>query len=402
MSQGAIVSAQRAAKPKMPSVARLPAWVAACLAESIGAFGIVFAGCGAIMTDSLSGGQVTHVGVSLVFGLIVASMIYTTGHLSGAHLNPAVTLGFVLARHFPLRRLPGYWLAQLLGALAAAWCLRLLFGTIAHLGATMPQGAGGVWQAFVVETLLTFFLMLVIMAVATDSRAVGHAAALAIGATVALEALFAGPISGASMNPARSLGPALVSGAWTAQWVYVIAPCLGAALAAPLYRWLRLTSLSALPSQQSPLIGVYPMTHTSPQRILFLCTHNSARSQMAEGWLRQLGGEQFAAFSAGTEATLVRPLAIRAMAEVGIDISRQESKTLARYLREPFDAVITVCDQANETCPIFLGAKVRLHWSFPDPSRATGTEEEQLAVYRAVRDAIGERIRQELIQYITK
>lgn len=144
------------------------------------------------------------------------------------------------------------------------------------------------------------------------------------------------------------------------------------------------------------------MTHTSPQRILFLCTHNSARSQMAEGWLRQLGGEQFAAFSAGTEATLVRPLAIRAMAEVGIDISRQESKTLARYLREPFDAVITVCDQANETCPIFLGAKVRLHWSFPDPSRATGTEEEQLAVYRAVRDAIGERIRQELIQYITK
>jgi arsenate reductase len=136
---------------------------------------------------------------------------------------------------------------------------------------------------------------------------------------------------------------------------------------------------------------------TDPKRILFLCTHNSARSQMAEGWLRSLGGSQFEAFSAGTEATQVRPLAIRAMAEVGIDISRQESKTLERYLQQPFDAVITVCDQANEACPVFFGAKQRLHWSFPDPSKATGSEEEQLAVYRAVRDAIGARIKRELL-----
>jgi arsenate reductase len=127
---------------------------------------------------------------------------------------------------------------------------------------------------------------------------------------------------------------------------------------------------------------------TGRQRVLFLCTHNSARSQMAEGLLRHLAGDRFDAYSAGTEATHVRPLAIRAMAEVGVDISSQESKTLDRYLGAPFDAVITVCDQANESCPVFPGAKERLHWSFPDPSKATGTEDDQLTVYRSVRDAI--------------
>lgn len=133
------------------------------------------------------------------------------------------------------------------------------------------------------------------------------------------------------------------------------------------------------------------------RRILFLCTHNSARSQMAEGLLRHLGGDRFEVYSAGTEATRVRPLAIRAMAELGIDIGDQQSKTLDRYLDEPFDAVITVCDDANEACPVFPQAKVRLHWSFPDPSRIQGTEEEQLAVYRSVRDAIRARIEGELL-----
>jgi arsenate reductase len=133
------------------------------------------------------------------------------------------------------------------------------------------------------------------------------------------------------------------------------------------------------------------------KRILFLCTHNSARSQMAEGLLRRLGGDRFEAYSAGTEATLVRPLAIRAMAEIGIDITGQESKTLDRYLGEPFDAVISVCDQANQACPVFPAAAQRLHWSFPDPSQATGTEEEQLAAYRAVRDAIRSRIEREVL-----
>jgi MIP family channel proteins len=222
---------QRLASPR--------SWLPACVAEGLGTFGLVFAGCGAIMVDRLSGGQVTHVGVGLVFGLIITAMIYATGHISGAHLNPAVTLGFVLARHFPVRRLVGYWCAQLAGALAATASLRLLLGDVAHVGATIPSGHGGAWQSFGMEALLTFFLMFVIMAVATDTRAVGQAAALAIGATVGLEALFAGPISGASMNPARSLGPALVSETWTALWVYLLAPPLGAAMAALVYRWLR-------------------------------------------------------------------------------------------------------------------------------------------------------------------
>ena len=133
------------------------------------------------------------------------------------------------------------------------------------------------------------------------------------------------------------------------------------------------------------------------RRVLFICTHNSARSQMAEGLLRHLGNERFEVFSAGTEATFVRPMAIQAMAELGIDISNQQSKKLDRYLGEPFDDVITVCDTAAEACPVFPGATRRRHWSFEDPSKATGSEAEQLGVYRQVRDEIRSRIENELL-----
>jgi arsenate reductase (thioredoxin) len=136
---------------------------------------------------------------------------------------------------------------------------------------------------------------------------------------------------------------------------------------------------------------------TEKTRVLFLCTHNSARSQMAEGLLRDLAGDQFEVMSAGTEATHVRPLAVRAMEEIGVDISGQESKTLDRYLDQPFDYVITVCDDANEACPFFPGAQSRLHWSFEDPSKAEGTEEGRLEVFRSVRDRIKDRMQAELV-----
>ncbi len=206
-------------------------------AEAVGTFGLVFAGCGAIVVDATTGGSIGHVGIALTFGLIIMAMIYATGHISGAHFNPAVTLAFAATRHFPAALVPAYLAAQLGGALAAAGLLRALFGGVARLGATLP--AGGAGQSLALEIVLTFFLMFVILAVATDTRAVGQAAALAIGGTVALAALCGGPISGASLNPARSLGPALVAGVGTAQWLYVAGPVAGALLGAFVYQFVR-------------------------------------------------------------------------------------------------------------------------------------------------------------------
>ena len=205
-------------------------------AEFIGTFALVFAGCGAIMVDAKTG-ELGHVGVAITFGLVIMAMIYAVGHISGAHFNPAVTFAFALSRHFPWPRLLGYWGAQLAGALAAAAILRGSLGDIAHVGATLPSGSQG--QSFLWELVMTFFLMFVIMAVATDTDAVGEAAAIAIGGTVGLDAMFGGPISGASMNPARSIGPAVVSGDLHALWLYIAAPLAGAALAALAYQLIR-------------------------------------------------------------------------------------------------------------------------------------------------------------------
>jgi MIP family channel proteins len=215
----------------------VPADLARALtAEAIGTFALVLLGCGAIMVDAGDAG-LGQVGIALAFGLVVMAMIYAIGHISGAHLNPAVTLGFALSRHFPVRRLPAYWAAQVAGAIAAALVLRASLGDVASVGATSPSGSDA--QSFVWELLLTGILVTVVMAVATDTRAVGEAAAIAIGGTIALAALVAGPISGASLNPARSLGPALASGELSTLWIYLVAPVLGAGAGALVYGLLR-------------------------------------------------------------------------------------------------------------------------------------------------------------------
>jgi aquaporin NIP len=206
-------------------------------AEYIGAFALVFAGTGAIVIDAETGGGVGHIGIGLTFGLVIMVMIYAVGHISGAHFNPAVTLGFAIGRHFPWALVPRFWAAQLLGGITASLLLRAMFGDTANLGATLPRGSAS--QSFVLEAVLTFFLMFVITSVATDTRAVGQAAAIAIGGTIGLEALFAGPISGASMNPARSLAPALVSWTWSDQWLYILGPAIGAVGGVIAYQFVR-------------------------------------------------------------------------------------------------------------------------------------------------------------------
>jgi aquaporin NIP len=198
-------------------------------AESIGTFALVFAGTGAIIINDLSNGVVTHVGVALTFGLVVLAMIYTVGEISGAHLNPAVTLGFYCAGRFPANQLLPYIGSQVAGAFAASAVLRFLFAGHQTLGATLP--AGPPMQSFVLEVILTLLLMFVILNVSTGAKEKGITAGIAVGSVIGLEAMFAGPICGASMNPARSLAPAVVSGQLQHLWIYLVAPTLGACLA---------------------------------------------------------------------------------------------------------------------------------------------------------------------------
>jgi MIP family channel proteins len=198
----------------------------------------VFAGCGAIVLDAERGGTLGSTGIAAAFGLVIMAMIYATGHLSGAHINPAVSAAFSATRHFPLREAAVYVPSQLAGAVAGALLLRLLWhGTPADLGATVPSVGSG--SALVYEAVMTGFLMFVIMAVATDTRAIGAAAAIAIGGTIALDSLFGGGVTGASMNPARSFGPALVTGQWRDFWIYLVGPLLGALTAAFAYELAR-------------------------------------------------------------------------------------------------------------------------------------------------------------------
>jgi len=200
-----------------------------CVAEFIGTFALVFAGTGAIIINETTGGTITQVGIALTFGLIVLAMIYTVGDISGAHLNPAVTLGFFAAGRFPAREVIPYLLSQVAGAFMASSILFLLFPNNATLGATLP--AGSALQSFVLELILTAILMFVILGVSTGASEKGITAGIAVGAVIGLEAMFAGPICGASMNPARSLAPAVVSQHLSSLWIYMFAPVAGAWLA---------------------------------------------------------------------------------------------------------------------------------------------------------------------------
>lgn len=206
------------------------------IAELLGTFALVFCGTGAIVIDQQSGGAVTHVGVAITFGLIVMAMIYSLGDISGAHMNPAVTIAFSIAKRFQVKQVLPYIISQLIGAFLASAILHYLFPTNETLGSTLP--AGREMQSFILELILTFFLMLVIINVATGSKEQGMFAGLAIGSTVLLEAMFAGPVCGASMNPARFIAPAIISGHLEYLWVYILAPVAGAAFAIPVFKIL--------------------------------------------------------------------------------------------------------------------------------------------------------------------
>ena len=350
----------------------------ALAAELIGTFALVFAGAGAIMVNEKTG-ALGHVGIAITFGLVIMAMIYAVGHVSGAHFNPAVSFAFALSRHFPWPRAAAYWAAQITGALLAALVLRGSLGDIAHVGATLPSGSQR--QSFLWEVVLTFFLMFVIMAVATDTRAVGEAAAIAVGGTVALDAMFGGPISGASMNPARSLGPAVVSGDLHALWLYLTAPLVGAALGALAYQFVR--------GEQDQPVDASGSRGTS-MNVLFVCVANSGRSLIAERFLRELAGDRHQARSAGSEpGGTSHPQVVEALREVGIDASDHVPRKLDQELLAWADVAVSTCNE--EVCPVTPGVR-RISWEFTDPKHLP------LEQVREIRDQIKEQVRELVVE----
>ncbi|XP_030462148.1 aquaporin NIP1-1-like [Syzygium oleosum] len=210
------------------------------IAELFGTYFLIFAGCGSVVVNRNNEKVVTQPGIAIVWGLAVMVLVYTVGHISGAHFNPAVTIAFAVTRRFPLKQVPAYVSAQLIGSTLAAGTLRLLFtGSHKQFAGTEPSGSD--LQAFVIEFIITFYLMFVICGVATDNRAIGELAGLAVGATILLNVMFTGPVTGASMNPVRSLGPAIVSNEYRGIWIYLLAPTMGAISGAAVYNIIRFT-----------------------------------------------------------------------------------------------------------------------------------------------------------------
>ena len=213
------------------------------LTEALGTFILIFCGTGAIVINQQTGGSIGHLGISITFGLLVMTLIYAFGNISGAHFNPAVSIAFTVARKFSIIKLVPYIFSQLAGAVMASFLLKLLFPQNEMLGGTLPSGLE--MQSFILEVFLAFFLMLVILNVAHGSSEQGLFAGIAIGSTVLLEAMFAGPISGASMNPVRSIAPALVSGHLEHLWIYIVAPIIGAIVAVPVWKFISINNQSS-------------------------------------------------------------------------------------------------------------------------------------------------------------
>lgn len=221
-------------------------------AEAAGTFILVLAGCGAVVADNFLDGALGPFGIAAAFGAALLAVVYSIGHISGAHVNPAITLAFAAARDFPVKHAVGYIVAQVLGAVLAASVLRLLFGDVANLGAPGPTVS--IAAAFGAELVFAFMLMFVVESLATDTRAIGSMAGLGIGSTLLLGVLLAGPLSGGSLNPARAVGPALVSGTWSAHWVYWVAPILGALVGAFTYRMIRTRTLAEAPARRQAAV----------------------------------------------------------------------------------------------------------------------------------------------------
>ena len=334
------------------------------VAEAIGTFALVFFAAGAVMVDELSDGRITTLGAALSSGLVVMAMVYCTGHVSGAHINPAVTLGFTLTRRLRWKFAPVYWSAQLGGAMLAATTLRLLFGLVAGMGGHTPTG--GVSQSLGLEIVLTFFLMFVIMAVTTNQNRIGNASGLVIGGAIALGTLVGGPISGGSMNPARSFGPALVGWAWTDHWLYWTGPLAGAALGAVVFLWL--TRLNT--GEQAELQNNQGKATVKMNRVLFACVHNAGRSQMAEAFAKRFANGAAEFESAGTmPADRVNPIVVEAMKEKGIDISDYRPRLMTQEMLERADKVITMGCSIEEACP---AVRVAIEdWDLVDPEGKT-------------------------------
>ena len=225
------------------------------ISELIGTFALVFIGTGSIIVNDITGGMISHLGVALAFGLTVMTMIYALGDVSGAHLNPAVSMGFWVAKRLPRHELVVYLVGQFSGAILASLLLRAIFTAHEGLGVTRPTA--GIAQSFVLEVVLTFFLMFVILGVATGAKEKGIMAGVAVGAIVCLGALFGGPISGASLNPARSVAPALVTGALASVWLYLLAPCVGSGLAVGACRAVREPGCCRSPAPEEHPLSSY-------------------------------------------------------------------------------------------------------------------------------------------------